>query len=79
MKLTLSGSPIEIENILSRISFGNKDPTIKPIEPELIPEIVQEVKQEIVTKVIELPPIFETKIERITSIPKPIEVIKEVK
>lgn len=76
MKLTLSGSPSEIENILSRISFGNKDPTVEPIKTELIPEIVPEVKQEIVTKVIELPPIFDTKIERITSIPKvviPIE------
>lgn len=79
MKLTLSGSPSEIENILSRISFGNKDPTIDPIEPELIPEKVPEVKQEIVTKVIELPPIFDTKIERITSIPKIIPVESEVK
>lgn len=76
MKLTLSGSPSEIENILSRISFGNKDPTPEPI---LIPDKedpVPEVKQEVVTKVITLPPIFDTKIERITYIPKPIEVIK---
>ena len=78
MKLTLSWSPIEIENILSRISFGNKDPTIEPILIQDLEEIVPDVKQEIVTKTIELPPIFETKIERITSIPKPIEVIKEV-
>jgi len=48
----------------------------------LIPDVeekVPEVKQEVVTKVINLPPIFDTKIERITSIPKPIEIIKEVK
>ena len=89
MKLTLSGSPSEIENILSRISFGNKDPTPEPIlipdkeEPILSPEqvaVIKEIpKQEVITKVIKLPPIFDTKIERITSIPKPIEVVKEVK
>lgn len=80
MKLTLSGSPSEIENILSRISFGNKDPTPEPILIQDVEEKVPEVKQEIVTKVIELPPIFDTKIERITSIPKVvIPVESEVK
>lgn len=92
MKLTLSGSPSEIENILSRISFGNKDPTswVSDLclsmkeEPLLTPEQVKEIqeipKQEIVTKVIELPPIFDTKIERITSIPKVVVPIEaEVK
>jgi len=77
MKLTLSWSPSEIENILSRISFGNKDPTIDLIAPD--PEVVHEWKEEIITKVINLPPIFDTKIERITSIPKPIELEKEIK
>ena len=80
MKLTLSGSPSEIENILSRISFGNKDPTFEPILIPDVEEKVPEIKQEIVTKVIELPPIFDTKIERITSIPKVvIPVESEVK
>lgn len=79
MKLTLSWSPSEIENILSRISFGNKDPTVEPVLIPDVEEKVPEVKQEVVTKVITLPPIFDTKIERITSIPKPIEIIKEVK
>lgn len=79
MKLTLSGSPSEIENILSRISFGNKDIIPEPIFIPDVEEKVPEVKQEVVTKVITLPPIFDTKIERITSIQKPIEIIKEVK
>ena len=78
MKLTLSGSPSEIENILSRISFGNKDPTVEPILIPAVEEKVPEVKQEVITKVITLPPIFDTKIERVTSVPKPVESITEV-
>lgn len=78
MKLTLSGSPSEIENILSRISFGNKDPTVEPILIPAVEEKVPEVKQEVITKVIKLPPIFDTKIERVTSVPKPVESITEV-
>lgn len=91
MKLTLSWSPSEIENILSRMSFWNKDPIVEPIlipdkqewvailSQEQVAAINEMPKQEVITKVITLPPIFDTKIERITSIQKPIEIIKEVK